>query len=346
MLKLSEFAGNEPVKAALSGMLRGGRIPHALILEGAAGLGKKTLASFIAAAAVCTQADTSDDTGDGTDCGTGGGGIPCGRCGSCHLAAGGVHPDVITIRPAGQTLSVDAVRQVRQDAYTLPHQAPRRVFLFPEADAMTEQAQNALLKVLEEPPAYVVFLLLTVSASRLLATIRSRSVILTLSPPAPEEAADRVMALAAAQRGGEPDGLSPSREKILSALRAEGGNIGRALELLRAGEEPAEEQTAAAILNLAAGGGDLALLKAAYALEKDRKSARRILESLLAKIQAALVLKSSAGAESYPGRQLSRNSLAKMEEITRTALRGLDRNANLPLLSSYLCACFKEAAGL
>ena len=331
MVKLSDFAGNETVKAALSGMLRASRIPHAVILEGAAGLGKKTLAGFIAAAAVCT--------GEGE--------IPCGQCGNCHLAAGGIHPDVITVRPAGRTLSVDTVRQVRQDAYTLPHQAPRRVFVFPEADAMTEQAQNALLKVLEEPPAYVVFLLLTVSASRLLATIRSRSTILTLSAPGLEEAADRVMGLLAQGKDGESDGLAPGRDKVLAALRAEGGNIGRALDLLQAGGEPAEEQTAAAILNLAAEGGDLSLLKAAYALEKDRKNARLILESLLAKIQAALVYKSSGiGPGTYPGQRLSRSSLSKMEDITRTALRGLDRTANLPLLSSYLCACFKEAAGL
>ena len=335
MLTLSDFAGNEPVKTALSGMLRTGRIPHALILEGAAGLGKKTLAGFIAAAAVCTG-------GDGAD-------IPCGRCGGCHLAAGSVHPDVIWVRSAGQTLSVETVRQVRQDVYTLPHQAPRRVFVFPEADAMTEQAQNALLKVLEEPPAYVVFLLLTVSASRLLATIRSRSVVFTLSAPGLQEAADRVTALAAASRetDGELDGLSISRERILSVLEAEGGNIGRALDLLRAGEEPAEERSAAAILREAAEGGDLSLLQAAYALEKDRKNARRILECLLAKIQAALVYKAAGGGPGdYPGQRLSRNSLAKMEEITRTALRGLDRNANLPLLSSYLCACFNEAVGL
>ncbi|MCI8361131.1 MAG: DNA polymerase III subunit [Clostridiales bacterium] len=331
MLTLSDFAGNEPVKTALTGMLRTGRIPHALILEGAAGLGKKTLAGFIAAASLCTG-------GDGKS-------IPCGQCGGCRLSAGGVHPDLIWIRPAGQTLSVDTVRQVRQDVYTLPHQAPRRVFIFPEADAMTEQAQNALLKVLEEPPAYVVFLLLTVSASRLLATIRSRGVVLTLSAPGPEEAAERVTALMEA--GGETDGLSLSREKILSVLAAEGGNIGRALDLLRAGEEPAEERTAAAILREAAEGSDLSLLQAAHALEKDRKNARRILESLLAKIQAALLYKAAGGGPgNYPGQRLSRNSLAKMEDITRTALRGLDRNANLPLLSSYLCACFKEAAGL
>ena len=155
------------------------------------------------------------------------------------------------------------------------------------------------------------------------------------------------MGLLAQGKDGESDGLAPGRDKVLAALRAEGGNIGRALDLLQAGGEPAEEQTAAAILNLAAEGGDLSLLKAAYALEKDRKNARLILESLLAKIQAALVYKSSGiGPGTYPGQRLSRSSLSKMEDITRTALRGLDRNANLPLLSSYLCACFKEAAGL
>ena len=212
---------------------------------------------------------------------------------------------------------------------------------------MTEQAQNALLKVLEEPPSYVVFILLSVSASRLLATIRSRSTVFTLSAPGRKEAAQRIDELLEAP-GGEDDGLAGlSRDKILDALDKEGCNIGRALALLRAGEDPAEDQTAAALLRLAAEGSDLDLLRAALPLEKDRKKARAILESLLAKIQAALVYKSGMGVKTaYPGAGLSRRSLSEMEQTVRTALRGLDRNANLPLLSTYLCACFKEAAGL
>lgn len=328
MDKLSDFVGNASVKAALSGMLRTGRIPHAVILEGAGGLGKTTLARILAAAAVCS----------------GEGDIPCGRCGNCRLAAEDIHPDITFVRPAGQTLSVDAVRQVRQDAYTLPHQAPRRVFVFPAADAMTEQAQNALLKILEEPPEYVVFLLLTESAARLLSTIRSRSTVCTLSAPGREEAAARIEALARRQAEGA---AAWSKEQILAALEAEGDNIGRALQLLQAGERPAEEQAADAILEQAAVGTDLELLKAAYALEKDRKTARLILSSLLCKIQEALVRKSGAGGTAdYPGARLSRGGLVKMEETVRTALKGLDRNANLSLLSGYLCACFKEAAGL
>lgn len=343
MDKLQDFAGNAAVKAAVDGMLRTGRIPHAVILEGDAGLGKRTLADFIARAAVCAASP---------------GKIPCGICGNCHLAVGENHPDIAYIQPVGRTLSVDTVRQVRQDAFILPHQAPRRVFIFAEADAMTEQAQNALLKVLEEPPAYVVFLLLTVNAARLLATIRSRSVILTLSSPGLDEGEACAARLLA---DGRAEGADVSPTRIRWALKEENGNIGRALALLQAGENSAEEQTAAALLQLAASGSDLELLTAALPMEKDRKGAHIILESLLVNIQGALARKAAGQADGRdktagggrldsraddPGQRLSMAGLARMEEAVRTALRGLERNANLPLLSTYLCACFKEAAGL
>lgn len=333
MDRLQDFAGNASVKAAVGGMLRTGRIPHAMILEGDEGLGKRTLADFMAKAAVCAGEEAH---------------IPCGKCKNCRLAEGGNHPDIAYIRPTGRTLSVDAIRQVRQDAYVLPHQAGRRVFIFPEADAMTEQAQNALLKVLEEPPDYVVFMLLTVSAARLLTTIRSRSTVFTLSAPGLQEAEACLLKQLELEAGDElSSGAAPA--KIRELLRAQGGNIGRAKALLLAGQEPAEEQTAAALLRLAAGGGDLELLSAALPLEKDRKSARLILEALLSLIQAALTRKSGgpgSGPGNYPGEPVSTLGLSRMEQAVRAALQGLERNANLSLLSTYLCACFKEAAGL
>ena len=173
---------SEGVKQSLSRAFAESRLPHAMILEGPAGSGKAELARWIAKAAVCT--------GEGER--------PCGRCSGCMKAAAGAHPD-ITIAGGGtaaRSFHVDTVRQIRSDAYNKPNEAPLRVFLLEGAEAMSEQAQNALLKVFEEPPERVMFILTVTSAVKLLPTVRSRAQIFTLEGE--EQPSDTDLALTAA----------------------------------------------------------------------------------------------------------------------------------------------------
>lgn len=172
----------EGVKQSLSRAFAESRLPHAMILEGPAGSGKAELARWIAKAAVCT--------GEGER--------PCGRCSGCVKAAAGAHPD-ITIAGGGtaaRSFHVDAVRQIRSDAYIKPNEAPLRVFLLEGAEAMSEQAQNALLKVFEEPPERVMFILTVTSAAKLLPTVRSRAQLFALEGE--EQPSDADLALTAA----------------------------------------------------------------------------------------------------------------------------------------------------
>lgn len=173
---------SEGVKQSLSRAFAESRLPHAMILEGPAGSGKAELARWIAKAAVCT--------GEGER--------PCGRCSGCMKAAAGAHPD-ITIAGGGtaaRSFHVDTVRQIRSDAYIKPNEAPLRVFLLEGAEAMSEQAQNALLKVFEDPPERVMFILTVTSAVKLLPTVRSRAQIFTLEGE--EQPSDTDLALTAA----------------------------------------------------------------------------------------------------------------------------------------------------
>ena len=154
------------------------RLPHACILASPSKEESLNLAGQIAAAAVCQR---------GTD-------APCGRCRDCRKAFGGIHPDIARIRrltdSKGQPrreIVVDQIRAMAADAYVLQNEAARKVYIIEEADKMNPEAQNAALKILEEPPAGVVFLLCAENAGSLLPTVRSRCVTMSANAERPEE---------------------------------------------------------------------------------------------------------------------------------------------------------------
>ena len=156
--------GNEQLKENLSAARRKGRMSHFYLLSGPQGSGKHTLASLIAAAMLCEAPDG-----------------PCGVCQHCRKVLSGSHPDYITIDdPSKKTVPVDLIRQARADIFVRPNEGSKKIYLFPRAQDMGIPGQNALLKVLEEPPSYGVFLLLTDNPEKLLPTVRSRCVELKL----------------------------------------------------------------------------------------------------------------------------------------------------------------------
>ena len=148
--------GHDEAVAVLEEAVTGGRVTHAWLFTGPPGIGKLHTARVFAAALNCPAG------GDGT-------------CGTCRRILRGVHPDVHLIVPEGDNLLVEDVRAVREEASRTHHEAPTAVFILDEADRMTEAAANALLKVLEEPPPDVVFVLVTRSAEALVGTVPSRA---------------------------------------------------------------------------------------------------------------------------------------------------------------------------
>ena len=153
------------------------RLPHALLLHGAPGIGKRDLAGRLAETLLCAAPDTNAK--------------PCGRCRSCLLLAAGTHPDLFIVQPEedGKFVTVDQVRAIGAFLALRPHTAAHKVVLVQPADAMNINAANSLLKVLEEPPLGSVLILIADQLARLPATVRSRCTRLPCGPPPAVEAA-------------------------------------------------------------------------------------------------------------------------------------------------------------
>lgn len=170
------LAWHEPVWRRLQLQRTADRLPHALLLHGARGLGKERFAAFLAQALVCESPLE--------------GGEPCGGCRGCRLAQLGNHPDIRWVRPEeeGRPIRVDAVREACAQAVLAADGNHHRVFLFAPADRMNAAAANALLKTLEEPVERTVILLISSSPQYLPATVRSRCQQLLFRTPARETA--------------------------------------------------------------------------------------------------------------------------------------------------------------
>lgn len=157
--------------ATLAAYASGGRLPHALLVEGLSGT--LEFARELAKIAVC-----SGETPTGAV-------KPCGLCRDCLKAGKNMHPDII-VRSGGdraRSFHVDEVREIRQEAYIRPNEAENKVFILENAQNMTAQAQNALLKIIEEPPANVVFILTCENKSALLETVLSRVSVIAIDSP-------------------------------------------------------------------------------------------------------------------------------------------------------------------
>ena len=216
---LERLCGNAQLKHRL---LSARGLSHAYILAGPPGCGKKTLAGLLAQALVCSGPE---------------GQRPCGRCSDCRKAEGGIHPDILS--PGGEkALTVAQVRALRADAYIRPNEAGRKVYLLHQAQDLNESAQNALLKLLEEGPAYACFLFLTDNAGAILPTVRSRCELLSLSPVSPAEAESWLLS--------RYPQLPP--EQVREAARRCEGVLGRAEAWLEGGGEEEEGGIGRALL--------------------------------------------------------------------------------------------------
>ena len=200
--------GNDRLKKNLAESLAKGHISHFYLISGPRGSGKHTLASLLAEAILCEGSHR-----------------PCGNCAHCRKMRSRNHPDFITVEdPEHKNVAVKIVRQIRDDMFVRPNEAAHKIYLFPQELGI--EGQNALLKILEEPPAYGVFLLLTDNPDKLLPTVRSRCTELKMQS-LPEETLRKAL---------RRDFPQTQEEDLDAAIFRSGGFLGQARELLKDGD--------------------------------------------------------------------------------------------------------------
>ncbi len=166
-MRFSDIYGQDHIREHLQNAIKTKKLSHAYIIQGEAGSGKKTIARLLAKTVLCKEQGIE----------------PCCSCVSCKQADSDNNPDIKYVTHEKAGIGVDDIRdQLNNDILIKPYEGPYKVYIIDEADKMNEQAQNAMLKTIEEPPEYAIIILLTVNAKLLLPTILSRCILLNTRP--------------------------------------------------------------------------------------------------------------------------------------------------------------------
>jgi len=328
---MTQIMGNRALCRRLALDAASGSMPHAFILEGASGTGKKLIALNTAAALACTNKEKDSLP------------IPCLKCEGCRKVLEGLSPDVIFVNKGDKaTIGVDEARFVREDVKVIPNDLEYKIYIIEEADKLTEQAQNALLLTLEEPPSYAVFILLCEVSGALLETIRSRAPIFRTELMSAEDIERCILEQSDKARLIKSQDSSLFAQISVSA----GGAVGKALEYLdEQSFEPIKEARALtyAFLELMASGADSSkaiLLLSRFSVKREALGLQ--LETLMGAATELLILKKSDARKLtfFESEEkalelcelISATKLFKLCEALNQAITENKQNANVKLL--------------
>lgn len=317
------FAGNSRVISVLrrAAAPDGRFLRHAYLLYGTAGTGKKTLAAILAAALVCEGKEER----------------PCGECPACKKSFGQVgHPDVLRFRtPEGKNqFPVELVRRAREEAYVRPTDGERKVIIFENAEQMNGASANALLKVLEEPPAYLTFILTCDNLSALPETIPSRCVPLELHELTPRRAEQWLLR---AYPDADP-------EKLDKAMLCGGGNLGRSIRYLEDERSAGIFESALQLTRAMAEGREFDLLTVLARFEGDRNGFLELLPAV-DRLAGQAARAAFLPADRFPAALAARISPRRAEALHRLVLTIQERmrvNVSLSLLLAFFAGQMKS----
>lgn len=202
-MSFDRIIGQEGAKKILINSLKRERTAHAYIFTGPDGVGKFLTARILAEALNCTEEDK-----------------PCGICRSCRKIQKGVHPDVKVIDVEGASIKINQMRELRRDMLVRPYEGRKKIYIIRQAEKMTPEASNSLLKTLEEPPEYGVIILVTVNHHMLLPTIRSRGQVIPFYPLSQKDMEEFLV-----------KNLRKGKEEVRFLAAFSGGRPGEALKL-------------------------------------------------------------------------------------------------------------------
>ena len=310
----------------------GGKVAHAYLFVGPAGVGKRTVAMELAKSLNCLAPLPE--------------GGACDACASCRKisAVPIVHPDLRVISPEGRFIKTDQIRELQEEMYARPNEGRMRVAIIDGADRMNAESANRLLKLLEEPPGYAILILLTHNLSGVLPTLISRCQVVNFPPLNPEDVAGVLR---------DRFGLDAGQAKLYSALA--GGSIGRALALSQDEGMAARRDHSCELLQKLAEMDDLALIGQAELLDKDKEHLDDWFDLATAWLRDALVLAQTGSTQlvmntdrmnvvrSLADHFGSANILDMLSAITE--VRGnLQRNANSRLALDVLMLRLGESS--
>src|SRR5436190_238791 len=329
-MPFSAIVGHRPVIDLLARAVSRSTLPPSLVFAGPDGVGKRLAAVALAQALNCERPQSGPLPVDA-----------CGTCAACTRIARRVHADVLVIEPGDSgAIKVDQVREAIDRSAYRPFEGRRRLVVIDEADALIPEAQNALLKTLEEPPPASVFVLITSRPDILLPTVRSRCQRLRFGPLTPGEVADVLI---------RDHKVAPADAHAAAA--AAGGSVGGALS--GSAEDAHEARDAAArLLQATAGSGDprrrldgAKVLTGGGAGDRDDLSRRLLALSSLIRdmgmLQSQADDRTLANADLKPQLQ----TLLRSYDADRTvrafdtvdrAMFALDRNVNSKLVADWL----------
>lgn len=341
--RFSRLFGNEDARLRLSEAVINGSLPHALLITGPRGSGKHTLAREIAAAMNCKRKNED------------GYALPCGECNNCKRIYGGGFPDISLLgRSSGKaTIGVEELRDFREDMFLSPTESAYKFYIIEDADLMTPAAQNALLKVLEEPPAAVHILLLASEADKMLSTIKSRTQSVSTEIFGYDTLLSHVCRLSPTARAM----AISDRDKLRAILLASGGIIGDATAMLddgRVADIEAERRLISDFVDAISKKAPFSRLYASVmALPQKREELRHMLEVIRAALRdmtaariaqdiAPIFFLSREAAEEAAG-SIGKKRLIAIFDIITSALEDIDKNVLIQPLLTDIAVRIKEA---